>query len=123
MWLKCWTQEEIAEESAISERNVYKLIEECKKRIAMEKVQFDAKKDGNFCGMSKSAYNEVLQYLEFQQETDLSALSEKAAKLLIREQDEEVREEAIVSVEKLLDLPKDSDTGRFKKKLTLLMEE
>ena len=75
------------------------------------------KKDGNFCGMSKSAYNEVLQYLEFQQETDLSALSEKAAKPLIREQDKEIREAAISTVEKTLNYHKPPGS-KTKKKLT-----
>ena len=70
--------------------------------------------------VAERSLKEVEAYIAFIKEHgDLSPLSEKAAKPLIREQDTEVREEAIVSVKKHLDLPKDGDTGRFKKKLTV----
>jgi hypothetical protein len=54
------------------------------------------KQDGNFCGMSKSAYNEVMQYLDFVgKHAEISALSEDACKPLIREKDLEVQAKAI----------------------------
>ena len=75
------------------------------------------KKDGNFCGMSKRSYEEVKAYIAFMKEHgEISRLTEEAAKLLIREQDDEVREEAISHVEK--QLKRETPTGGTYGKLT-----
>lgn len=62
-----------------------------------EKVE----RDGDFCGMNEDTLREVLTFINFIEENpDLSGISEKAAKPLIREKDLEVKAKAIEAIGK-----------------------
>ena len=76
------------------------------------------KKDGNFCGMSKRSYEEVKAHIAFIEEHgEISPLTEEAVKPLIREQDTEVRDEAIKKISE--DVIGKQHAGRgHKKKIT-----
>ena len=72
---------------------------------------------GNFCEKHPDTAREIDKLLDFIDEhPDLSVLSAKAVRPLIREKDEEVRDKAIESVKKSLESKKNPVTGRFTNK-------
>lgn len=72
---------------------------------------------GNFCEKHPETAREIEKLLDFIDEhPDLSVLSAKAVRPLIREKDPVVRDKAIVSVGKSLESKKNPATGRFSNK-------
>jgi hypothetical protein len=71
------------------------------------------------CGLSKMAVKEVEAAAKFCIEhNEFSSLPTAPILALIRVKDEQVRAKAILSVQKQLELPKNSKTGRFSKTIT-----
>lgn len=85
----------------------------CKEPENIEKLK-------ELCIKKDRTWREIEQVANFcKKYGEISPLSSEAIKPLIREKDPEIREKAIESVKKSLDLPKDANTGRFKKKITV----
>lgn len=76
-------------------------------------------KDGNFCGMSKQSYSQVKAYIKFIKEhSKILSLTAEAVKPLMREPDEEVREEAISTIAKSLNYHRPPGSKKEVKKPT-----
>jgi len=76
------------------------------------------------CGLEKSPeqIREDVETLRFRKENpDLSVLSQKAMRPLIREKDPETRDKVIESVKNLVKSPKDPETGKMKKKVQYIL--
>ncbi len=86
--------------------------QECRRKIV---------EAGRSCHVNEDDYDEIEKAYYFCEEPQHSAFADlptRPIRALIRIKDEQVRDRAISSVKKLLELPKSQDTGRFVKSIT-----